>query len=769
MTQQPFTLPDFYLPYPARLNPNLEGARAHTKAWAREMGMVEGSGIWEERDLDDHDYALLCAYTHPEAPAPVLELVTDWYVWVFFFDDHFLDVFKRTQDTRGAETYLERLRLFMPLAGPVTGEPRNPVEKGLKELWERTVPAMSADWRARFGHSTRALLEESLWELANINAGRVSNPIEYIEMRRKVGGAPWSANLVEYATGAEIPARVAHSRPLRVLKDTFSDGVHLRNDLFSYERETTQEGELANCVLVLERFLGYGPQEAAEKTNEILTSRLQQFEHTVLTELEPLFAEHGLDPAERLRVLKYAQGLQDWQSGGHEWHLRSSRYMNTAVRPTGQFTLGGPQGIGTSAARIRRALTGRARRYDLSPLRKVGPLPVPDLYMPYRSRQSRHLDRARQSVIDWSREMGFFDAVPRPASPAVKAPPVWTEQMLAGYDFAICAGALDPDGSFEELDLGTQWLSWGTYGDDWFPQVYGPTGDLTGARAMVARLKTCMPLALGAVPVAVNPLEKGLADLWRRTAAPMGAEHRAQFRDTVDVMLDSWVWELQNQHERHIPDPVDYIEMRRRTFGSDLTMSLSRFRLGRQVPPEVYETRSIQHLEAAASDYACFVNDLFSYQKEIEFEGELHNIVLVVENFLDVSRSQAAEIVRDLMTARMQQFERIVAVELPALYDHLRLSTAARDGIDAYVVQLQDWMSGIVRWHEDTDRYDESTLLRAEAAPASAAPSPVPVPSPAAVPSPVPVLSPVPSPAAKIRIPAAPKGFVRTAQECVAP
>lgn len=741
MTQQPFTLPDFYQPYPARLNPNLEGARTHTRAWAREMGMLEGSGIWSGQDLDDHDYALLCAYTHPEAPAPALDLVTDWYVWVFFFDDHFLDVFKRTQDMSGAEAYLARLRLFMPLDGPITDVPTNPVERGLAQLWERTVPAMSEHWRARFVHSTRNLLDESLWELANINAGRVSNPIEYIEMRRKVGGAPWSANLVEYATGAEIPARVADSRPLRVLKDTFADGVHLRNDLFSYERETQQEGELANCVLVLERFLGYGPQESAEAVNEILTSRLQQFEHTVLTELEPLFAAHALDPAERLRVLRYAAGLQDWQAGGHEWHLRSSRYMNTAVRPAGQFTLGGPQGIGTSAARLR-SVTGlaeRARRYDLSPFRKVGPLPVPSLYMPYRSRQNRHLDRARGTVVDWSRDMGFFDPVPRSATPAVKAPSVWTARMLAGYDFAVCAGALNPDGSAEELDLGTQWLSWGTYGDDWFPQVYGPTGDLNGARAMVARLKSFMPLDMSFVGVAVNPLEKGLADLWRRTAAPMIAGHRAEFRAAVDVMLDSWVWELQNQHERRIPDPVDYIEMRRRTFGSDLTMSLSRFRHGRQVPPEVYGTRPIQNLEAAASDYACFVNDLYSYQKEIEFEGELHNIVLVVENFLDVSRPQAAEIVRDLMTARMRQFERIVAVELPVLYEHLHLPATAREGIDAYVVQLQDWMSGIVRWHEDTDRYDESTLVRVE--------------TPDAVPPPVRIRTPA--------IPSAPRGFAR--------
>ena len=98
---QPFQLPDFYVPHPARLNPHLEQARRHSKAWARDMMMIEGSGIWDERAFDSHDYALLCAYTHPETDSARLDLVTDWYVWVFFFDDHFLDVFKRTQGVPG--------------------------------------------------------------------------------------------------------------------------------------------------------------------------------------------------------------------------------------------------------------------------------------------------------------------------------------------------------------------------------------------------------------------------------------------------------------------------------------------------------------------------------------------------------------------------------------------------------------------------------------------------------------------------------------------
>jgi len=334
MTQQPFELPHFYMPYPARLNPHVEEARAHSTVWAREMGMLEGSGIWEQSDLDAHDYGLLCAYTHPDCDGPALSLITDWYVWVFFFDDHFLETFKRTQDRAGGKAYLDRLPLFMPmdLSTPMP-EPQNPVEAGLADLWTRTVPSMSAGWRRRFAVATEHLLNESLWELSNINEGRIANPVEYIEMRRKVGGAPWSAGLVEYAT-AEVPAAVAGSRPLRVLMETFSDAVHLRNDLFSYQREVEDEGELSNGVLVLETFFGCTTQEAADTVNDVLTSRLHQFEHTALTEVPALALENGLSPAEVTAVAKYTQGLQDWQSGGHEWHMRSSRYMNARADTT---------------------------------------------------------------------------------------------------------------------------------------------------------------------------------------------------------------------------------------------------------------------------------------------------------------------------------------------------------------------------------------------------------------------------------------------------
>ncbi|MCH0542980.1 germacradienol/geosmin synthase [Streptomyces sp. MUM 203J] len=712
---QPFVLPEFYVPYPARLNPHLDAARAHTRDWARRMGMLEGSGVWDESDLESHDYALLCAYTHPDCDAEALSLVTDWYVWVFFFDDHFLEVFKRTQDREGGKAYLDRLPAFMPVdpAEPVP-EPVNQVEAGLADLWRRTVPSMSAAWRRRFAEATEHLLNESLWELSNINEGRVANPLEYIEMRRKVGGAPWSAGLVEYAAGAEVPERVAGSRPLRVLRDTFSDGVHLRNDLFSYQREVEDEGENSNGVLVLERFLDCSVQEAADAVNDLLTSRVQQFEHTALTEVPALCVEQGLAPDEAAAVLAYAKGLQDWQSGGHEWHMRSSRYMNEGA--LGDAPGSGAFGMAAASLRLTpRAEKARWRGFSHVPFRHVGPSLLPHIEMPFELTLNPHLEGARERCVEWSHTMGILRAQPgQPGSG------VWDERRLREIDLPLCAAGLHPGADADALDLTSQWLAWGTYGDDLYPVVYGAVRDLAGARAQNGRLRLFMPLdaAAGAAPEPGNALERGLADLWRRTAGPMNERDRKAFRDSVDVMIASWEWELANQAQNRIPDPVDYIEMRRATFGSDMTMALGRIGRGNKVPPEIWRSGPVRALENAAVDFATLMNDLFSYQKEIEFEGEVHNCALVAQNFFDVDYPTAAEITAALMNSRMRQFQHVAAHEFPVMYDDFGLDGQTREILDGYVRELQNWMAGILNWHHGCERYQEEVLLRhrAEAA-----------------------------------------------------
>jgi germacradienol/geosmin synthase len=755
-----FVLPGFYLPYPARLNPHLEQARAHSMAWAREMGMLDapkrgGGLVWDEAALAAMDYALLCAYAHPDCDSGTLNLITDWYVWVFFFDDHFLETFKHARDHAGARAYLDSLEQFMSDRWLAKGNPPggNPCEAGLADLWARTVPDMSLGWRRRFRLATHNLMVESMWELENIDAGRVANPIEYLQMRRRVGGAPWSACLVEYAVGAEVPERLAATRPLTVLLDSFADSVHLRNDLFSYQREVMQEGENANAVLVFRKFLGVGVQRAADVVGDLLTSRMQQFEHTAVAEVPVLLLGQGASAAEAVAVGCYVKGLQDWQSGGHEWHARSSRYMNSGV---------------TTPAEP--GLRSRMRQHVSVPHRPVGHLPMPPLYAPFPVRLSPHRSRVRQQAAGWAREMGMLREG------------VWTEQQFLGFDFAYCASAIHADGTQQQVLLSADWLSWGTYADDYYQAAFGAKRDVAGADACTKRLARFLPVepvepvspeavspepvspeapSLKAMPpeavspetgahgagapeagaageaaqavspetawpeiaaaqtgaVPLNALERGLASLWRRTCGSLPPAVRHRFRQAVLDMIESWVWEVGNLAINRVPDPVDYVEMRRKTFGSELTISLAR--LGADgpadgalvtLPPEIQQTRVIREMETAAADYAAFTNDLFSYQKEVEFEGDLHNLVAVVEHFLGVDRWAAAEMVASLMAERMKQFERIIAVGLPALFEQYELDTATRATLRRQADLLRDYMAGVLAWHRATVRYGDSEL-----------------------------------------------------------
>jgi len=715
---QPFELPDFYMPYPARLNPNLETARAHTKAWAREMGMIDPPSddpnypeVWTEEDLDAHDYGLLCAYTHPDCPSPELDLITDWYVWVFYFDDHFLQVYKKTRDVAGGKAYLDRLPLFMPLTrADAMPEPTNAMEKGLADLWTRTVWTKTLEWRIRYRAETEFLLEESTWELLNIIEDRIANPIEYVEMRRKVGGAGWSATLVEHANFVEVPDRIAAARPMRVLKDTFADSVHMRNDIFSYQRETESEGEINNAVLVMKHFFGVDTQEAADLVNDVLTSRLQQFENTAVTEVPIMFEDNAVLPHERYSVALYVKGLQDWQSGGHEWHMRSSRYMNKGAPPSGNkwARLGVPTGLGTAATELRltpgRLGLKRYRNFSYVPFRGVGPTDLPKFYMPFALVLNPNLDTARRNGKAWAAEMGLLTTLPGGFR-------IWDEHKFDAADVALCGAGINPHGDAADLDLTTDWLNWGTYADDFFPTMFGRTRDLVGAKAFNLRLRTFMP-ADGTEPVLAptNPCERALMDVWARTVAPLALEDRIGLRTVVMGMLDSWVWELSNQIQNRIPDPVDYVEMRRKTFGADLTVNLARLRTGSVVPPEIYRGRTLRQMDNCASDAAMLTNDLFSYQKEIEFEGEIHNLVLVVQQFLDCDKERAVGIVNRLITARIQQFERLMATELPALLDYQGVDDDVREVLSAYVASHQHYMSGVLNWHQSVTRYVETEL-----------------------------------------------------------
>jgi germacradienol/geosmin synthase len=702
----PFKLPNFYMPWPARMNPHLQGARVHSKGWAYEVGILrtDGKGVWSEKAFDRMDFAYFAANTHPDAPAHELDLITDWYVWGWFVDDYFAQAFEVGNNDLGqAKAYLSRLLSFMPkdLSTP-TPEAENPAEYALFNLWPRTAPTMSEGWRQRFVDHIQIMSEANLRELFNKdeNNERMLDPVEYIKIRRIISGMFWSADLVEHSLAAEIPPEIYNKRPIRVLNDIFADSVGLRNDIISYQRDV-DEGRINNCVMVAQHFLNTELQEAVNFVNDLVTSRLYQFEHTMTVELPPLLDEYMIHGEARQRVLLYVKALRDWMAGDLEWETRpGGRYIPAESKQ--ESALGSPKGLGTAAARLglsSAAMGLRTRIYNYVPFQTVGEVALPEFYMPFSTGLHPNLEEGRRTSKQWAYEMGLIGI------PGVS---LWDEQRFDALDTALVCALIYPNATSDVYDLATKGLVWGFYLDHHFTERYLTTRDLVGGKVFLARLLAFVSDSLP-TPIPANPSERGLVDLWQRMATSMSIETRQQMRCTMLKILEGWAWELNNQVYNRIPDPIDYIEIRINTFGFDFVMLSSQTH---KTFPELYDTPLMQSLYKVAADVVCLGNDMISYRKEMESEGVLLNAVLVTQHFLDCDLAKAVEVVNNLITARIREFEYIVANELPAFCNDFDLDKNTREELFGYVELLQFMMCGWLKWYVQISYYQESEIKR---------------------------------------------------------
>ncbi|EMD26501.1 terpene synthase family protein [Amycolatopsis azurea] len=654
-----FERPGMYVPYPARCNPQVDSARANVKAWAVEVGILpsretpDAADVWDERKFDDMDFALFGALQYPDAPGPELDLLAEWHTWIFYYDDRFLRAYQHTGDLAGAREHIDALLRYMPSTpGEAPPSPGNPVEAGLADLWPRTISTMSPEWSARFAGLTGDMLEEPLREVANARVDVVPDPISYVQLRRKTGGALWTAILAEHAVGVELPHAVESSRALRVLKDTFADGIHLRNDIFSYEKEKLA-GE-KNGVMVVEEFLGCTPQRAADLVNELATSRMQQFENAALVELPLLFADLALPPDVCLDVLAYLQGLAAGMAGDFEWAKTTGRYNENGAAGESEPSTGDPATLARLGI-IRRVAAVAPPPGTVLPDPEAEQVDLPDFHMPYTGGRNPHLDTAYSRVRDWAAEMGMLGS----------GVPEWDEAGFESANPVRYAALMFPEAPEDRFELAAKWMTAVYFLGD-LMDVFERRRDLAGAKAMSDRLAKFVPVGRpGDLPSPIGPLERGIADLWPRIAPSMTVDWRRWFSASVTRACEGSLWKILNVVQRRVPDPVDHTEMRRGC-GLEIVMALLFYAQGLSLPAGKTARELIRTLVESILDWRVLFNDIVSFSREVETEdGGINNGVQIMRRFLGGDVAQAIELANSLATAQLGNFERAVAAGLP--------------------------------------------------------------------------------------------------------
>ncbi|WNZ12863.1 terpene synthase family protein [Streptomyces sp. 11x1] len=334
-----FQIPSFYMPFPARVNPHLEETRPRVRAWAHSMGLLEPQhtdshhGGWSAEVFDRADFTRFTALTYPHASARELELLSCWHSVIWCLDDIFLPWCEALGKREQILDHIERLMTFLPVtaAFPASGPaPKEPLERALADLWQRTAPAVSLSWQFLYTRSVRQFLEASLWETENLTRPRFPDLIEQTEMRRDYGAAGCSALLMEHSLGWEITEDIRATRPFSVLINAFRDTVDLHNDIVSYPKEVREGVARNNIVRVIQELHGVPLHEAVSLVNRILTGRVRTLEETVRSDLPQALHDLRTNQHTQRAVLRHARAIQGWAAGSYHWHEDTDRYRCAA-------------------------------------------------------------------------------------------------------------------------------------------------------------------------------------------------------------------------------------------------------------------------------------------------------------------------------------------------------------------------------------------------------------------------------------------------------
>jgi Terpene synthase family 2, C-terminal metal binding len=273
------------------------------------------------RYLRDHESARLATLTgstYPLASVDDLQLVTEWISVNLVLDDLF-DQTELGRDPDGVAGWAARVLECLPADLPRNnvGISREPVLRAYSDLWRRTAPRMSREWRLRFAGHVRDFLSVCRWEAANRRNDRIPDLGEYIT-KRGCALHPY-LDLVELTTGAELPTGFPGSDLAR-LHQVVSDADLWTNDLFSFVQEA-QRGDPHNLVTVHAAAHNCTVAEAVTRVAALVQERIDES-----ARLCAAVAAAGIPSMPLAELDAHLRALRGWVAGQLAWRYATRRF-----------------------------------------------------------------------------------------------------------------------------------------------------------------------------------------------------------------------------------------------------------------------------------------------------------------------------------------------------------------------------------------------------------------------------------------------------------
>ncbi|MFI9503587.1 hypothetical protein [Nocardia sp. NPDC052566] len=322
-------VPEIFNPFPYQINPYVEQTRAHLVEWTRRIGLVHREAA--RRRFEKADFGWFTSVVYPAADAVHLDLMSDWFAWLFLVDDQLDDgAVGRSAEHAGAVVARMRAVLESPDFGAaaVTDPDAPTAVSSLADLWLRSAADATPAWRRRYiRHLDDCLTTAATWEARNRIEGIVPDEPTYIEKRRHTGAIYVCMDYIDLVEHLDVPETVYDSAEFRSALDAACNVVCWTNDVYSLEKERSL-GEVHNLVLVVEHHRALDTAAALECVCEAISAETKLY----LTRECELLAEF---PEHADVLIPYAAGMRTWMRGNLDWSSRSRRYEadSVGVRP----------------------------------------------------------------------------------------------------------------------------------------------------------------------------------------------------------------------------------------------------------------------------------------------------------------------------------------------------------------------------------------------------------------------------------------------------
>jgi hypothetical protein len=311
------------------------------------------------------------------------------------------------------------------------------------------------------------------------------------------------------------------------------------------------------------------------------------------------------------------------------------------------------------------------------------PITVPDFYCPVRTALNQHVAEAEQYALDWARRFGF-----------VGAKDTWG---IGPAHLGYLASYSHPSVSYEALRIAIAWLDWLMVYDDGMFDKWVNVSKLDQATitAFHRRILDIMRGVSSGDPD--DPLHQAMRDIRLTIVQLRPGWDMSSFLRGFERYLQSNLWEATNIWRHQPPHLSTYTNMRRHTGCLFPTYELSAVLGGVSPPPEARQHVALRQLEIMANNYTCWLNDVFSFERE-RIDGQVNNLVAVLRHEFDISYQEAAN--RAVVMCRVEMDSYL------ELKDRLpSLGLEADDDLARYLEVLESWMRALFDWHQMTFRY----------------------------------------------------------------